>query len=239
MAEARPVRRRIPPLRSCIVAIVLLGTGAGLTSLASAQTIIKFPIPTDDGYPVAITAGPDGNLWFTEGWGARIGRITPAGVITDFPLLGTDSSAVGMAAGPDGNLWFTDSNAIGRFTPPGGAPSFFTVPPCRAFDSRDTRPLSAGIQTPVPLAGKCGIPTGATAVALNLTVTAATKAGSVRLSAGERPLPLSSTINYSAGQTRANNAVAPLDASGATAVHVSESSGSVHVIFDVSGYFMP
>ena len=34
--------------------------------------------------PFSITAGPDGNLWFTE-WGAnRIGRITPSGVVTEF-----------------------------------------------------------------------------------------------------------------------------------------------------------
>ena len=31
-----------------------------------------------------ITAGPDGNLWFTEYLGERIGRITPLGVVTEF-----------------------------------------------------------------------------------------------------------------------------------------------------------
>ena len=34
--------------------------------------------------PFEITAGPDGNLWFTENVGNRIGRITPAGVVTEF-----------------------------------------------------------------------------------------------------------------------------------------------------------
>ena len=33
----------------------------------------------------AITAGPDGNLWFTEPNLERIGRITPAGVVSEFP----------------------------------------------------------------------------------------------------------------------------------------------------------
>jgi hypothetical protein len=80
------------------------------------------------------------------------------------------------------------------------------------------------------------------AVALNLTVTAATTAGHIWLAAdGEEPLPLVSTINYVAGQTRANNAVAQLGASGATAMYVymSQPSGFVHVIIDVAGYFMP
>ena len=35
--------------------------------------------------PSGITAGPDGNLWFTEA-AATIGRITPAGTVTEFPL---------------------------------------------------------------------------------------------------------------------------------------------------------
>ena len=35
--------------------------------------------------PAGITAGPDGNLWFTESDASRIGRITPAGVASEFP----------------------------------------------------------------------------------------------------------------------------------------------------------
>ena len=35
--------------------------------------------------PNGITAGPDGNLWFTESDGSRIGRITPSGVASEFP----------------------------------------------------------------------------------------------------------------------------------------------------------
>ncbi len=40
----------------------------------------EFPLPTANSAPGAITAGPDGALWFTEGAGNRIGRITPGGV---------------------------------------------------------------------------------------------------------------------------------------------------------------
>jgi hypothetical protein len=48
---------------------------------------------------------------------------------------------------------------------------------------------------------------------------------------------LVSTVNYVAGQTRANNAITPLGAAGALAVYVGQSSGNVHVIIDVNGYF--
>jgi streptogramin lyase len=93
---------------------------------AGAQTITEYPVPTPDCIPFDITAGPDGNLWFTE-YGARaIARITPDGVITEFPLGPTPANVpFGIATGSDGNLWFTLSPeesgvaAIGRITPDG------------------------------------------------------------------------------------------------------------------------
>ena len=70
----------------------------------------------------AITLGPDGNLWFTEGSGNRVGRITPTGVITEFKLTGLADYAglSSITTGPDKKLWFTEKNAnkIGSFTPP-------------------------------------------------------------------------------------------------------------------------
>jgi hypothetical protein len=55
----------------------------------------------------SITAGPDGNLWFTTGFDQKIGRITTAGVITLFPLpqVGTPMD---ITTGSDGALWFTE-----------------------------------------------------------------------------------------------------------------------------------
>jgi hypothetical protein len=65
--------------------------------------------------PTAITAGPDGALWFTNGLGRSIGRITTSGDVTlhsDPRLLG----AVGITTGPDGAVWFTNGDSIGRVT---------------------------------------------------------------------------------------------------------------------------
>ena len=84
--------------------------------------------------PTGITAGPDGNLWFTEpGIGAtgsgpdRIGRITPAGTVTEFSAGITPGSVPeGITAGPDGNLWFAEylGSQIGRITPAGTVTEF-------------------------------------------------------------------------------------------------------------------
>ena len=55
----------------------------------------EFAIPTAGSQPWGITAGPDGNVWFTESFGNKIGRITPAGVITEFPIPTTGSRPSG------------------------------------------------------------------------------------------------------------------------------------------------
>jgi streptogramin lyase len=84
----------------------------------------EFPLPQPNSNPAYITAGPDGNLWFTEFQNlnvGRIGRITPEGRLTEYTLPTPNSAAGFISAGPDGNLWFTEyqSNCIGRITPEG------------------------------------------------------------------------------------------------------------------------
>jgi virginiamycin B lyase len=94
---------------------------AARAPLAFAQTITEFPIPTAGSSPVGITAGPDGNLWFTETVANQIGRITTAGVITEFAIPVVPSQPNDITAGADGNLWFTEylGNRIGRITTAG------------------------------------------------------------------------------------------------------------------------
>jgi len=48
---------------------------------------------------------------------------------------------------------------------------------------------------------------------------------------------LASTINFSAGQTRANNAILPLALDGTGLKFKGGSTGSLHFILDVNGYF--
>ena len=93
-------------------------------------TITEFSADlTANSHPFGITAGPDGNLWFTENLGNKIGRITPAGTITEFSSVFAPFSGLnGITAGPDGNLWFTEvlANKVGRITPAGTITEFST-----------------------------------------------------------------------------------------------------------------
>ncbi len=87
----------------------------------------------------AITAGPDGALWFT-GVPGEVGKITTAGVVTEFavpaipPPAGstpgtapTPATPDDITAGPDGALWFTGvPGEVGKITTAGVVTEYAT-----------------------------------------------------------------------------------------------------------------
>ena len=103
---------------SATPSVSIAGTSGTTTLSISPWLVTEFSAGiTAFSQPFGITAGPDGNLWFTEYSGNRIGRITPSGTVTEFSSGITASSGLsGITAGPDGNLWFTENNGnrIGR-----------------------------------------------------------------------------------------------------------------------------
>jgi len=126
---------------------------------------------------------------------------------------------------------------------PSTGTSLYTVTPCRVVDTRNPSgtwggpALSAGADRTFPIVGQCGIPATAVAVSVNVTVTQPTAPGFLTLSPAGAPVPLTSTINYATGQTRANNSVVKLGASGDLNARCGQSSGTTHMILDVNGYF--
>jgi hypothetical protein len=72
---------------------------------------------------------------------------------------------------------------------------------------------------------------------VNITVTQPTAPGHITLYPAGGSLPLASTLNYRADQTRANNAIVGLGAGGGLVVFCGQTTGTTHFIIDVSGYF--
>src|ERR1700691_3444743 len=73
--------------RSLFVALgVLLSSllGVGTAVANPLGQVTEFAIPTGNSVPEGIAAGPDGNLWFTEGEWSKVARITPSGQVTEF-----------------------------------------------------------------------------------------------------------------------------------------------------------
>jgi hypothetical protein len=146
------------------------------------------------------------------------------------------------------DLHHTGSNAQGTttnnvsFMVGSGPIDFFTVTPCRIVDTRNPAgpvggpALAAGVSRAFPIAGYCGVPATATSVSLNITVVDPAVMGNVALyPAGITP-PSTSTINYNAGTTRANNAVVLLNGGQLEAI-CRQASGATDVVIDVNGYF--
>ncbi|HWN44889.1 MAG TPA: hypothetical protein VNW71_21880 [Thermoanaerobaculia bacterium] len=125
---------------------------------------------------------------------------------------------------------------------PPTAADFYTVTPCRLLDTRTGPPLQSGVTRLVSVDGACGIPANARALAVNVTAISGTGAGILVLFPGNYPVPGTSTVNFRAGVTLANNAIMPLstDGTGKLAILATvPGNGAVHAVVDVFGYFAP
>jgi uncharacterized repeat protein (TIGR01451 family) len=153
-------------------------------------------------------------------------------------ISNTASIADDGANGTDPN---TGDNSATDTTPiaPG---TYYTVTPCRFFDSRNPDgPYGGPAFAPsssrtIVAAGQCGIPVDAIAIAINVTVAQPTQVGFLRVYRAGIASPLVATLNFSPNQTRANGTLVGLGASGDFVIE-NGSSGTTHVIVDVAGYF--
>ncbi|HET7801127.1 MAG TPA: hypothetical protein VFL38_11935 [Humibacillus xanthopallidus] len=112
--------------------------------------------------------------------------------------------------------------------------------PDRLFDSRWAsfgRPLRAGETVNVKVAGRGEVPArGLGAAVLNLTVTQPSRSGNITAVARGRSASGTSSLNFVAGDTRANLVTVPLDSEGWVSVR-NNGTGTVHVVVDVQGYY--
>jgi streptogramin lyase len=104
----------------------------GLEDRRLLATFHEYPLPDLPRYGgvsiEGITAGPDGNVWFTDTNGAAIGRITPSGSVTEFVQTDNTDFPRGITTGADGNLWVAvrggGDGLVKRITPDGTSTNF-------------------------------------------------------------------------------------------------------------------
>ena len=98
-------------------------------------------------------------------------------------------------------------------------------------------PVAGGSTLKLQIDGAGPIPaSGVTAVALNVTVTNTTGGGYVSAYADGTARPITSNVNYSAGETISNQVIAPVGADGEIDL-ANEATGSTDLIADVAGYY--
>jgi hypothetical protein len=86
--------------------------------------------------------------------------------------------------------------------------------------------------------GGCGIPASAASVVANLTIVGPSAAGALVVYPAGSSVPSTSTLNFRAGATRANNAQVLLGPGGSADFLLAAASGaSANLLVDVVGYF--
>ena len=185
----------------------------------------------EPGASVTFGGAPAGSVAFVND--TTLTAVTPAHATGAVAVAVTTDPGTGSKA----NAFF--------YTPPRVATDFYSLPPCRALDTRNPNGplggpvLSPGQQRLFKVTGICGIPADADTISVNVTVVSPGAPGYFAFYPGNA-FPLgTSTINFSAGQTRANNAILSLATDGTGNLGVQNASaGSSHLIVDVNGYFL-
>lgn len=169
-----------------------------------------------------------GNRSGQLGIGSTTNSNVPALVVTS---TGLGASVVtSISAGQDHALAVISAGTV-----------FVPISPYRVYDSRtDTQrgALVSGSQRTVPTSA--AVPSGASAVAYNLTIAETTNAGFLSVAPGDvTQAPATSTINwFGSGQILANGFTVGVDSSRNMAVFAG-GGGSTQFLIDITGYFAP
>ena len=142
-------------------------------------------------------------------------------------------------------------DVAGYYTAAGGAGSLFSAEPApvRICDTRSGNPsmlsgsnaqcnglsLGTGGTRTVQVSGLAGVPSGATAVAINLTGVSPSAQTFLTVYPNALPNPLVSDLNEGPGDVRANMVVATLSSSGTFTIY--NAAGSMDVVVDVLGWY--
>lgn len=128
------------------------------------------------------------------------------------------------------------------------AGAFHAITPHRVYDSRHATKIGSGETRTVSIADGINgagavdaadlVPAGATAISVNVTITATTGGGYLTLFPAGVPRPTASTINwYASGQTAANSLQLAVSTGRQISIY-GGGTGTTHVLLDVSGYYL-
>ena len=155
-------------------------------------------------------------------------------------ISGLSAALVLTSAGVCGAVAASAAPAAATATTGVADGAFVSLKPARLLDTRGgslARPLNAGEVFNLKVNGRGGLPSsGVMAVVLNLTVTGPTRAGNIVAYPKGAAVPNASSLNFVAGDTRANLVTVPVSSDGW--VSIRNAVGQTHVIADVQGYYV-
>jgi hypothetical protein len=226
------------------------GTGTGKAAPVPANGTLRLSLPSVGGIPATATTAVVMNVTVTQ--------PAKAGYLTVFPGAGTTPkvSNLNFVSGQTVSNLVTVQVSGGKVSfhnASGGAVQlvadlagyygaagngFKPQAPVRVLDTRNgTGAAKAAVQARgrvrLNLAGK--VPAGTAAVVLNVAVTQPRKAGWLAVTPDSAAVPGTSSINFRAGQTMANQVIVPL--TNGIADLYNGSPGTLQVLADLDGYY--
>jgi hypothetical protein len=232
-----------PAITSAALATATVGStfNFGVTTSGSPA-----PALTESGtLPAAITFLDNGNGT------ATLSGIPGTGTQGVYPITITATNTAGTiaqsftltvvpASAPPGG-----GGSPGGGSPPGGVlgattdGAYTALTPLRLLDTRETgKTLGPNSSLSLPVVTTAdGVPSTATAVALNVTVTNTTSAGYLSAFPTGSAQPAVSNLNWTKGETVANSVIVPIGSANSDIFY--NYAGKANVVVDLEGYFAP
>ena len=209
-----------------------------------------FPIPGKCSIPanaaaysfnVTVVPAPGGldylTVWPAGGMRPTVSTLNdPTGtVVANAAIVPAGTGTVAFYPNDNNTDLIVDTN--GYFGPPAqGGLSFYSLTPCRVYDSRSNngQPFQ-GIKHINVVGSQCGPPATAQGYVFNATVVPQPRLGYLTLWPDPQQQPQASTLNAYDGFVTSNMAIVP-NVNGTTDAFASDTT---HLIMDISGYFAP
>ena len=226
------------------------------TSAAGTTDVVVNPAPSTPVVTAPSTVAPEQT--FTASVPA-VADVVYSWIVTNGTLVSGDGTTeITVKAGTTGPVEISIVEAVistgcvsgsGSVSIPVALPAtrFYPVTPCRLFDTREAAgdsaaapALAAGETRVLTIGSRCGLDSGVLrSLSVNETVTQPAAEGDLVLWRGDIEVaPITSSISFGAGRTRANNGFLELSRAGdGTFRVINRSAGTVHFILDVNGYF--
>lgn len=220
---------------------ILLGDGGTGTGAGVASILTNGSSGADAIFGSCIGAGAGVSGTSTNGYG-----LVGAGGLAPLRLqLATSAGAPATGHHQRGEI-YVDSTATIFQCVADGTPGtwarvgFNPLVPTRILDTRNgtggiTGPISAGQTVNLTVGGLNGVPTQASALVLNATVTDTTAASFLTIWPQGAALPTASNLNWSPGETIPNLVTVKLGMS--SGISIFNALGDVQVVLDLSGFY--